>query len=151
MEVDGHSVVLLDTPGFDDYRSEDVLQGMAEWLDTPYTEGFKFKLSGIVYMHDISDVQMSRSTTRSLRMLQRLVGDATLTNVVLVTNMWNSVDENIGEARERDLKGPTYWGRMIKLGSVVKRFDGTAADARRILASMLTTDRNLENPNRADR
>jgi hypothetical protein len=30
---------------------------------------------------------------------------------------------------------------MIELGSVVKRFDGTAADARRILASMLTTDR----------
>jgi hypothetical protein len=115
MEVDGHSVVLLDTPGFDDYRSDvNVLQGMAEWLATSYTEGFK--LSGIVYMHRISDVQVSESTTRSLRMLQRLVGDVTLTNVALVTNMWNSVDENIGKSQRTGAQRANLLGSNDRAG-----------------------------------
>ena len=36
-------------------------------------------------------------------MFRELCGDTTLKNVVLVTNMWGQVSQDVGEAREREL------------------------------------------------
>lgn len=140
MEIDGKPVILLDTPGFDDtYRSDaDVLKEIAAWLATAYSDGHK--LSGIIYMHPITEEKMQGSMVRYLMMFQNLVGDTALSNVTLVTNRWSFIDQDVGETREQKLKGLSYWGPMIELGSEVKRFDGTANDARKIVASLLKTD-----------
>jgi hypothetical protein len=89
-------------------------------------------------MHDIRNPRFSGSAMKNLRMFEKLVGEAALSNVVLVTNRWETVDLKEGEERLRELTtNRNMWGVMIQKGSKVERFSGTAEDARRILRSVL--------------
>lgn len=54
-------------------------------------------------MQRISDVRMTGVSRRNFNMFRTLCGDATLKNVLIVTNMWGEVTEPIGAAREREL------------------------------------------------
>ena len=62
------------------------------------------KLSGIIYMHRISDIRMSGVSRRNFSMFRKLCGDSTLGGVTLVTNMWGSISEQEGVARESELR-----------------------------------------------
>ena len=62
------------------------------------------KLSGIIYMHRISDFRVGGVSRRNLSMFRKLCGDETLRNVALVTNMWSEVTSERGAARERELR-----------------------------------------------
>ena len=61
------------------------------------------KLSGVIYMHRISDFKMGGVSRRNFGMFRSLCGEATLKNVVIVTNMWSEVAEQKGVAREHEL------------------------------------------------
>ena len=89
----------MDTISFDDtYRSDtDVLREISTWLAETYNE--KVYLAGVLYMHDITNLRFSGSAVKNLRMFEKLVGEAALSNVVLVTNRWDTVDVNVGEKR----------------------------------------------------
>ncbi|KAF7422444.1 hypothetical protein PC9H_010600 [Pleurotus ostreatus] len=102
-KVDGRTVTLVDTPGFDDTDKSDtdVLAMIAAFLNASYEQGRK--LAGLIYMHRISDYRMGGLSARNFRMLRRLCGDTTLKNLVIVTNMWGDVSLSVGEAREREL------------------------------------------------
>lgn len=54
MELDGETVRLIDTPGFDDtYRSDtDILELLANWLQTNYFE--HVKLTGLILLQPIN-------------------------------------------------------------------------------------------------
>ena len=54
-------------------------------------------------------------------MFQSLCGNDALKNVVLVTTMWDEVDEEEGRNRETELS-TTYWKSMIELGCHTSRF-----------------------------
>jgi hypothetical protein len=54
-------------------------------------------------MHRISDGRFSGIAGRNFRIFRELCGEASLKNVVLVTNMWGDVSHDVGEAREREL------------------------------------------------
>ena len=54
-------------------------------------------------------------------MFQSLCGNDALKNVVLVTTMWDEVDEEEGNNRETELSA-TYWNSMIELGCQTSRF-----------------------------
>ncbi|KAG5220558.1 Lanosterol alpha-demethylase [Salix suchowensis] len=124
-ELDGRRVTLVDTPGFDDTTKSDtdVLAMIAAFLTAssvrlPYfsqqlTEVPRRRyeqgktLSGIIYLHRISDFRMSGLSTRNFRMLRHLCGEKTLKNLAIVTNMWGEVPAAVGEARERSLRRRT--------------------------------------------
>lgn len=89
-------------------------------------------------MHDIRNQRFSGSAMKNLRMFEKLVGEAALSNVVLVTNRWETVNLKEGEGRLKELiENHGMWGVMIQKGSTVQRFSGTAQDARSILKSVL--------------
>jgi hypothetical protein len=54
-------------------------------------------------------------------MFQSLCGNDALKNVILVTTMWDEVDEEEGINRETELS-TTYWNSMIELGCHTSRF-----------------------------
>ena len=56
-----------------------------------------------------------------LKTFQNLCGAEVLKNVVLVTTMWDEVDEELGNDRESELI-TRYWKTMIELGSRTSRF-----------------------------
>lgn len=93
-------------------------------------------------MYDIRNPRFSGSARKNLHMFEKLVGEAALSNTVLVTNRWETINLKEGEERLKELtKNRKMWGDMIQKGSTVERFSGTAQDARRILKSVLNKRR----------
>ena len=58
---------------------------------------------------------------KHLKMFQNLCGTEALKNVVLVTTMWDEVEEEEGNNRENELSS-RYWKTMIELGCHTSRF-----------------------------
>ena len=67
-------------------------------------------------------------------MFRQLCGDDALKNVILATTFWNSVTEQIGAKRERELESQRqFWGQMVKKGSRVMRLGQDKESGLRIL------------------
>ncbi|KAL4265830.1 P-loop containing nucleoside triphosphate hydrolase [Pleurotus pulmonarius] len=114
---EGRTVILVDTPGFDDTTKTDtdVLTMIAASLSNMYLRGAK--LSGVIYIHRISDFRMGGTSTRNFRMFRELCGDTALQNVVIVTNMWGEVSPD----------------PALDKGAQIKRHDNTSASAEAII------------------
>jgi hypothetical protein len=79
-------------------------------------------LHGILYLHRISDPRMGGSGMKNLRVFKKLCGPDALKKVLLVTTMWENVSEDIGAAREEELRTTKeFWGSMIQKGSRMER------------------------------
>ena len=85
-------------------------------------------LSGLLFFHRISDNRMGGSPIKHLKMFQNLCGIEALKNVVLVTTMWDEVDEEEGNNRESELTS-SYWKTMIELGCHTSRFHNNTESA----------------------
>ena len=99
------------------------------------------KLSGVIYVHRISDNRFTGITGRNFRMFHELCGDAALKNVVLVTNMWGQVSRDVGEARESELSS-NFFKPVLNEGARMVRHNNTVRSAhdiiRRIIANTPT-------------
>ncbi|KAJ3513211.1 hypothetical protein NLJ89_g3075 [Agrocybe chaxingu] len=132
-EVEARRVVLVDTPGFDDTNLSDldILRKIADWLRKTYENDIK--LSGLIYLHRISDNRMGGTPLRLLETFQKLCGTDVLRHVVLVTTMWDDVSEDVGNVRETELRRK-YWKSMIDRGSRTCRFENTRESAWNVLS-----------------
>jgi hypothetical protein len=125
---------LVDTPGFDDTQrpDTDILRELATWLNKAYRHNIM--LTGIIFLHKISNTGMSVRAIRNLVMFRKLLGKSSLSKVVLATTCWDLVDPDIGMAREDFIKTTKwYWGGMINSGSHVFRQDEDRTSARAII------------------
>jgi hypothetical protein len=94
------------------------------------------KLSGLIYVHRISDVRMGGISSRNFRMFRKLCGDDTLKNVVIVTNMWGKVNQAKGEMREAELKSSFFKAALDK-GAQMLRHDNTVESVHNILRHIM--------------
>ncbi|KAF8910601.1 P-loop containing nucleoside triphosphate hydrolase protein [Gymnopilus junonius] len=125
-QLDSRSVILIDTPGFDDTSKSDtdILRLIAAFLSTAYENGHK--LSGIIYIHRISDFRMGGISTRNFKMFRQLCGENSLKNVVILTNMWGEVGREVGEAREHELATEDiFFKPVLDKGAQMLRHDNT--------------------------
>ncbi len=90
------------------------------------------KLSGVIYIHRISDFRMGGSSSRNFKLFCNLCGDDALKNSVIVTNMWGEVDVKKGEKREAELRDK-FFKPAIDKGAQLLRHDNTAKTAHNIL------------------
>ncbi|KAF2726579.1 P-loop containing nucleoside triphosphate hydrolase protein [Polyplosphaeria fusca] len=135
--VGNHQVAVIDTPGFDDSDRSDVeiLEEIVEFLCAQYELGIPLK--GIIYMHRITDNKMSGTAQRYFEMFKYLCGEANLSNVILLTTMWDELkDEAVGLGRERELRRD-FWNVMEKKGSTVRRFDGSREMAEGLVCRLM--------------
>lgn len=98
----GKVVHLIDTPGFDDSGRSDgeALEELAYWLATAYEHDIQ--LSGIIYLHRITDVRLQGSSWRALQGLQSMCGNHNLDGVIIATTMWDAVaPQQVQRAFER--------------------------------------------------
>ncbi|EKM78811.1 hypothetical protein AGABI1DRAFT_13598, partial [Agaricus bisporus var. burnettii JB137-S8] len=128
-------IVLVDTPGFDDtYKSDaEILEQIAKWLADTYKAGVK--LSGILYLHRITDNRITNTVVRNLDMFQKLCGSENLSSITFVTTNWDSFRaENIqeGKANEEQLS-EVYWKSLLDNGSKMLRFENTCSSAWNII------------------
>jgi hypothetical protein len=138
----GKKIYLVDTPGFDDtHRSDtDVLREIAAWLEKAYSH--QVHLTGIIYLHRITDRRVGGSAIKNLRMFQQLCGDDGLPAVVFATTMWDALregDETGALARENELiSRPEFWGLMLQKGSRVFRQDKGFESATQIVDYLIS-------------
>jgi len=135
-ELDGRRVQLIDTPGFDDTVLSDttILTTIAEWLKESYDD--RCLLSGIIYLHRISDPRMDPSSKKSLRMFRSLCGTGNLKNVILATTMWEKTDEVDGQRREDELRN-NFWKEMLSNKSELARISSDPEDGKRLIRNLL--------------
>ena len=146
-------VSLIDTPGFDDtFRTDmEILRGIADWLEKTlvipplsqflitktcnrYQRGIQ--LSGILYLHRITDNRVPNSFLRNIELLRRLCGDDAFSNIRFVTTHWDLLtDQSEGERGEKELCSK-YWDYFIEGGSQVFRFQNTHPSAWKIISSL---------------
>lgn len=128
----------MDTPGFDDSNRPDqeILRELSSWLTKTYKNDVR--LSGIVYLHRVTDPRFGGTARRNLSMFKKLCGSSNLGAVVLATTFWSRVDPAMGQAREQELSSSeTYWGGMVANGSRVLRHDSEAKSGEEIIRYLL--------------
>ncbi|KAI0880961.1 uncharacterized protein GGS22DRAFT_173853 [Annulohypoxylon maeteangense] len=138
--VGGRRVLLIDTPGFDDTAGEDVivLESIAKWLHTSYND--KKFLSALIYMHDIGETRVGRSSVKSFKLFRKITGQENMKNVVLLTTKWDDLgsDQLRGAERESQLKmNSDFWKGMIADGASFMRHDGTTKSAENVAVGLL--------------
>ena len=94
------------------------------------------KLAGLIYLHRITDNRMAGTPHRNLRMFGELCGDLAAKKAVLVTTMWDKVQQDTGVRREKELL-ENYWKTMINYGTSTARFTNTAGSAWAVIDPIL--------------
>ena len=135
-QIDGRVVRFVDTPGFSDTNLSDseVLQLIADYLATAYKNSLK--LSGIIYLHPISDTRVTHHATKNLQMFQKLTGEKNLKNVILATSMWDKVSREEGLLREQELK-KKFWKLLLLNQAKAVRYAGTTDSALEIARTLM--------------
>ena len=105
-----------------------------------YEQGIK--LTGLLFLHRISDNRMSGTLQRNTQIFEMVCGPGALQNVILVTTMWNTVNIVTGSMREKELR-TDFWKSMISSGSQIARFDYTYQSAWKILNKFTGDPRSL--------
>ncbi|CUS07478.1 unnamed protein product [Tuber aestivum] len=136
----GAKVTLVDTPGFNDTTRTDseVLTEICDWTSETFKENRL--LSGIIYLHSVTNVRMDGSSVKNLRMFQKLCGRGALRNVFLTTTQWSKVtDQAEGEIRERALcEERNFWGLLIERGATLQRFHGTRESGLKLIDQLMS-------------
>ena len=138
------NIHLIDTPGFDDTDRKDaaVLKDIAGWLSRTYRKGMR--ISGILYLHRISDTRMGGTAKRNLLVFTQLCGPDCFPHVVLATTMWSGVEIPDGQKREEELINTgKFWGDMVQSGAVVKRLKGDKQSALAVLDILISRRQKL--------
>jgi len=73
---------------------------------------------------------------KNLSRFEELCGENGIENIILITTMWDQVDEDIGSDREAEFKSD-YWKPTIARHSSIGRFTGTRDSAFRLIAPIL--------------
>lgn len=109
---------------------------LLEHTTTNISDQFSFRyegnttLAGILYLHRISDNRngLASASLENLSLFKMLCGQNPLRNIILATTMWDDVDENTGQSREKELTDG-YWKVMLNQGSAIPRYTNTAESA----------------------
>ncbi|KAF7966370.1 hypothetical protein HWV62_38917 [Athelia sp. TMB] len=119
--IDKSSVILVDTPGFDDTNKSDIiiLGEISQWFVRVYKQ--QIPLAAIIYLHRISDNRMGGSPLKNLQMFASMCGKDAMPRVVLGTTMWGEVAQGTGERREGELR-TKFWADMISQQCRMVRF-----------------------------
>lgn len=95
------------------------------------------KLSGVIYLHEISQTRMLGTSLKNLDMFNKLCGDEGTKNVILATTKWGEVSPEVGARREQQLKD-RHWKPMIDLGSQLHRFGDSKESGWTIIEAILS-------------
>lgn len=118
----------MDTPGFDDtaVSDTDILQQFADELAACFSN--EVKISGVLYIHPITEPRMKGSMLKNLRMFRKMVGERNMGCCILVTTKWGSKDTDVFVAREEELK-TRNWSALLASGAGIARFEDTEKSA----------------------
>lgn len=131
-------MTLIDTPGFDDsLRSElSILELIADYLKSTYNEGKL--LNGIIMMQPVIETRLTGTEKTRTTLFKKLLGEDAYHRVIIVPTMWDSLDAETANRRERQrMERKDVWGDMVSRGAVVVRHSDNAQSATNIVHRLL--------------
>ncbi|KAF8153680.1 hypothetical protein K438DRAFT_2077181, partial [Mycena galopus ATCC 62051] len=141
LELDGRQVVLLDTPGFDHSHKSDaeVLRNIALELESNRSPLEDIvKASSYTGSFTCTD-RVSNAAKQDFLGLRRLCGNKSVRNIVILTNMWDRVNAEVGRRRAGDLQFlDDLFTPALKEGArLMHHTDGTVDLVHTIIRSMI--------------
>jgi hypothetical protein len=106
-----------------------LLDPWTESLDR-YENGSKF--AGVIYIHGISDNQITGIARRNFGTFRELCGNQNLKNVILVTNTWGEVSPNVTDARVKEFVGE-FFKPALDGGAQIAHYNNTVDSAHDII------------------
>jgi hypothetical protein len=109
------------------------------------------RISGIVYMNDISQKRMYGSTRMNLKMFTKLCGEDSFTKVVLATSRWDTLPSSaVGEQRLRELASD-FWKPLLDNGVSVMPIRNKPEDQAAIVYHLIEVHITSEHQKRRQR
>ncbi|KAM7183492.1 GTPase IMAP family member 4 [Naviculisporaceae sp. PSN 640] len=150
-DLDGRTIVLIDTPGFDDTNRNDVdiLEHIAKWLAK---QGFSKRqpLDGMILLHPITDFHFDSSLEkRRTRILQKILGKNAYKRVVVATTMWEFLVKDMESEVDKEIsrrwsQRGGVWDEFRQGGAHLTKHFNTPASAERILRIIIRASEEAE-------
>ncbi|TVY37542.1 hypothetical protein LOCC1_G006224 [Lachnellula occidentalis] len=140
----GRTIRLIDTPGFDDSDVDDsvVLKEISYWLLMAYSQSPPMLLSGVIYLHPITNVRMKGTDKSNLAMFQALCGKESMSCVVMATTMWGKIEASTGDKRQANLS-EKYWNGLVNAGTLVTKHTDTKNSALGIIDQIIEQKKHI--------
>ena len=97
-------------------------------------------LAGIIYIHRISDVRFTGAAVKNFKTLLAICGHEALCNVVIMTNMWGKVTQEVGTAREQELASD-FFKPALDNGAFFVRHEDTTESAHNVIRAIMGKER----------
>ncbi|GAB1317035.1 GTP-binding protein A [Madurella fahalii] len=137
-QLDGRSIALIDTPGFDDDTRSDVeiLEQLAKWM-AEQGHMIKKQLDGLILLQPITAHRVGGTERKRTRLLKNILGEDAYKHVIIATTMWEQIkDEN--DMKER-LNGrrDDLWGDMVTRGTEIVKHANNKDSAHEIIRKII--------------
>jgi len=100
--------------------------------------GANSRLTGLIYIHRISDTRVGGTSQRNLRMFRKLCGTDSLKNVAIVTTMWDQVTPEEGSRLEQELRSnDSPFKPLLDDGATMMRHERAAESATKVINYLL--------------
>lgn len=139
------TVHLIDTPGFNDTSRSDAeaFQELAYWLAA--ADEKNLRLSGVVFLHRITDIRFHGSSQRALAIFKALCGQEAFCGVVVATTMWDRIaTSDIKKAQDRQAQLKTkIEGDILAFGGKLVPISAAEVDPCNIVSHVVHKDLQL--------
>ncbi|KAI4141443.1 MAG: hypothetical protein L6R39_005331 [Caloplaca ligustica] len=143
--LDGRTVYLIDSPGFDDTHRDDLfnLRTLATCLSASFAANIG--LAGIIFLHRISDNRMTGPARRNIEMFKAMCGSAFYPHIALGTTFWTATSQPHSTLCSREaqlLSEETFFAPIVRRGGVMFRHAehgllGAGHSARKIVRHLI--------------
>ncbi|TRX88530.1 hypothetical protein FHL15_010569 [Xylaria flabelliformis] len=101
-KVGGHTVFLIDTPGFNDTDLEEptLFLNLAKWLANSHYNGER--LNGAIFLQGINEVRVLKGEEDGVKLFETIVGEQNFPHVIVATTMWDQVEKEFGVRNEEN-------------------------------------------------
>jgi len=135
---EGHPIVLIDTPGFDDDSRSDVeiLEELAAWMAKDGHLEHK-QLDGLILLHPITVLRAGGAERKRTRLLKNILGPQAYKHIVIATTMHEHLSSEADIAERVDGRRQELWGDMEGKGTKLVKHSNTKESADRIIRMVI--------------
>ncbi|KAK3358106.1 P-loop containing nucleoside triphosphate hydrolase protein [Lasiosphaeria hispida] len=130
------TIVLIDTPGFDDDKRSDVriLEDIATWMAR---KGYlkERMLDGLIFLHPVTLTRAGGSELNRTQLLEKILGPDAYSRVLIATTMWDYIvsEDLVKDRLESRLSPGGVWYELTSKGALYVKHRNTKDSAHEII------------------
>lgn len=144
-QLGGRTIVLIDTPGFDDDKKSDVriLEDIATWMAK---KGYlkERMLDGLIFLHPVTHTRAGGSELNRTKLLEQILGRNAYNRVIIASTMWDDIvsEDTVTLRLQTRLDEGGVWHELKNNGASYVKHYNTQKSAHDIIRGIMDiTDR----------